>query len=140
MTGTSVTTEQDVGMGLDVYVGPLTRYTCGDWLTVVQQAMLAAGHEVQIVRTELDPADAINDPTVVSQVVRTWQKGLLDALGGTDPWADGLDLTYWTDKPDWDGYGGLVLLAAYDEQPELRPGRGAGLFSKRVQGDSAREF
>jgi len=38
-------------MGLDVYVGPLSRYTLGDWLTIVQQVMQAQGRTVQIIRT-----------------------------------------------------------------------------------------
>jgi hypothetical protein len=30
-------------------------------------------------------------------------------------------MPYWTDKPDWDGYGAVLLLAAYDERPDLHP-------------------
>jgi hypothetical protein len=127
-------------MGLDVHVGPLTRYTLGEWLTILQQAGLDAGHQVQIVRAAPDPKDVVTDPVEVRSAVTGWQSGLLDALGGGEPWPDDADLPYWTDKPDWDGYGGLVLLAAYDEKPELRPGRRTGLFARRAQEDSAREF
>lgn len=127
-------------MGLDVYVGPLTRYTLGDWLTVVQQAMRAAGHEARVVRAEPEPDDVITDPAVVSDVVRSWRASLLGALGSPQGWADEADLPYWTDKPDWDGYGGMVLLAAYDERPELRPGNRRGLFRRQNGVDSPRAF
>jgi len=108
---------------MDVYVGPLTRYTLGDWLTVAQQVGMANGYHVQVLRPEAaDPAD----PADVQTAVSGWQLELLEALGGGTPWSDRPDLPYWTDKPDWDGYGGLVLLAAYAECPDLAPtGRGA---------------
>jgi hypothetical protein len=37
-------------VGLDLYVGPLTRYHLGDWLTVVQQAGRELGITVQVDR------------------------------------------------------------------------------------------
>jgi hypothetical protein len=127
-------------MGLDVYVGPLTRYTLGEWLTIVQQAGLDAGHQVEIVRAVPEPEDVINDPVEIKNAVSAWQRGLLEAISGGEPWPDDADLPYWTDKLDWDGYGGLVLLAAYDEKPDLRPGRHTGLSLKRARADSARKF
>ncbi len=127
-------------MGLDVYVGPLTRYTLGDWLTIVQQAGRASGHDVQIVRTTPVPADAITDLAVVTDAVESWQRGLLAALGAGEPWPDQAGLPYSTDKPDWDGYGGLVLLAAYDERLDLRPGQRTGLLGRKLTPDAARSF
>ena len=48
-------------MGMDVYVGPLTRYLLGEWLTVVQQAGMANGVQVQVLRPQAtgpsDPAE-----------------------------------------------------------------------------------
>lgn len=130
----------DALMGMDVYVGPLTRYLLGEWLTVVQQTMQAADLAVQIVRSDPEPDDAITDPVVISSAVRSWQAGLLAALGGTGGWTENADLPYWTDKPDWDGYGGMLLLAAYDEQPELRPGNHRGLLRRRIGADSPLAF
>ncbi len=127
-------------MGLDVYVGSLTRYTVGEWLTIVQQAGPDAGLQVQIVRAMPEPEDAITEPTEVKKAVTAWQRGLVEAVGGDEAWPEDADLPYWTDKPDWDGYGGLVLLAAYDEKPDLRPGGRTGFFSKRTPADSPREF
>jgi hypothetical protein len=126
-------------MGLDIYVGPITRYVAGDWLTVVQQAGRAAGTSVQIVRATPEPADAITDPAIISEAIRGWQQGVAQALGGFDLWAEDITLDYWTDKPDWDGYGGLVLLAAYDEQPDLRPGA-RKRFGGKQAADNPRAF
>lgn len=39
-------------MGLDVYVGSLTRYHGGDWETVVQQAAREQGIDVHVLRVE----------------------------------------------------------------------------------------
>jgi len=104
-------------MGLDVYVGPLSRYLRGDWKTVVQQAAEQQGIEAQIVREgeQSEPVDAETATTVVTQ----WITGLVEALGGSSRWDDTADGPYLTDKPDWDGYGGVVLLAAFAEHPEL---------------------
>lgn len=127
-------------MGLDVYVGPLTRYTLGAWLTVVQRALQADGHEVRMVHTGPTQKDVITDPTVVADAVLSWQAGLLTALGASGGWADEAGLPYWTAKPDWDGYGGMVLLAAYDEQPELNPATRTGILRRRAPADSPRDL
>jgi len=77
---------------------------------------------------------------VIQDAVTQWQTGLLAALGGVPGWTDTADGTYWTDKPDWDGYGGLLLLAAYDEQPKLRPGSRRGLMRGGIGTDSPNAF
>lgn len=127
-------------MGLDVYVGPLTRYTLGDWMTIVQQALGTQGFPVEVMRAEPEPADVITDPVVVTEAVRSWQAGVLAALSCPSAWQDSPEMPYWTDKPDWDGYGGLVLLAAYDERPDLAPPTRQGLFRKAVDADVPRAW
>ncbi|MGH3646434.1 MAG: hypothetical protein ACRDTM_04560 [Micromonosporaceae bacterium] len=107
-------------MGLDLYVGPLTRYYLGDWQTITQQLGAQLGYEVSVVRPEPEPEDRVTDPGVVLGAVRDWQEGIGEALGSPLDWSEGPALPYWTDKPDWDGYGAVALLAAYDEHPDLR--------------------
>ena len=144
-------------MGMDVYVGPLSRYLAQNWMTVVQQVGAATGRRVQVLRMERPvarstgggsmhgyPGDAGGpgstiDDEAADAMVGTWQRELLEALGSDTPWDDHHDLPYWTDKPDWDGYGGLVLLAAYLERPELVPTSRGGLF-RRAHADDPREF
>jgi hypothetical protein len=108
-----------------VYVGPLTRYHLGDWLTIVQQIGRDMGISVQVDRHGAEPQDSITDPDQMLAVVREWQTGLGQALGCPADWPEDATLPYWTDKPDWDGYGALLLLAAYDERPDHAdaPGR-----------------
>lgn len=65
------------------------------------------------------------DPVEVQNAVREWQEWFTDALGSPVEWPDGPTQPYWTDKPDWDGFGAVLLLAAYDERPDLRPSEGA---------------
>ncbi|MEU5949622.1 hypothetical protein ABZ793_29260 [Micromonospora sp. NPDC047465] len=107
-------------MGLDLYVGPLTRYHLNDWLTIAQQIGARDGYDVRIVRAHEDE-DPETDPDMVQNAVREWQQWLGEALGGPVDWPESATQPYWTDKPDWDGFGAVLLFAAYDERPDLRP-------------------
>lgn len=124
-------------MGLDLYVGSLTRYTSGDWLTIVQQAGLANGVDVQVVHAQPEPPDAVSDPRLIRDAVEEWRQGLGAGLGVDCDWPETVDSPYWTDKPDWDGYGAVMLMAAYDERPDLRP-RGGGMLRRSVAPDVPR--
>ncbi len=108
-------------VGLDIYAGPVTRYVLGNWLTIVQQAGQAGGLNVEVIRANENP-NAVRDPAVVSPVVQAWQDGIVRSLGASIGWEDSVDVDYATDKPDWDGYGAVLLLAAFDERPDLAPG------------------
>jgi hypothetical protein len=126
----------DDAVGLDIYVGPLTRYVAGDWLTIVQQAARDNGMQVHVVRAGPEPEGGPPDADEAHQAVLAWRQSVLP---GAD-WPEGSELPYWTDKPDWDGYGGVVLLAAYDEQPEAPRTKRVGLVRKRDVPDTARDF
>jgi hypothetical protein len=106
-------------VGLDVYVGSLTRYYAGDWETVVEQAAREGGFEVQVVRPEPD-GDALADPDEITQVVVAWRDALSDAVGQPLDWVEGPAAPYFTDKPAWDGYGSLQVLAACVERDERK--------------------
>jgi len=123
-------------MGLDLYVGPLTRYHLGDWLTITQQIGAQNGYDVRIVRPDEEEDDVETDPGVVQNAVQEWQQWLGEALGSPVDWRDGPSQPYWTDKPDWDGFGAVLLLAAYDERPDLRPAAGAPQDDPRAFADA----
>jgi len=123
-------------MGLDVYVGPLTRYLLGDWLTVVQQLARDSGMQVHVVRAGGDPDEHRSAPDVVRDEMRHWRT----TVAPDADWPEEVDLPYWTDKPDWDGYGGVVLLAAYDEQPDAPRSSTKGLLRKKEIPDEARSW
>ena len=122
-----------------MYVGSLTRYYLEDWLTVVQQAGATSGTEVLLVRSAPAPDDPLTDPGDVRDAVVAWCDGLAHALGIPCAWPETADSPYWTDKPDWDGYGAVVLAAAYDERPDLRPDA-SGLLRRKASPDRPRDF
>jgi hypothetical protein len=109
-------------MGLDLYVGPLTRYHLGDWETIVQQSARAAGHEVRMVREGLN-GNTRYDVDKVRAMVVGWRDKISKALGDKLPeplsWDENTAGQYFTDKPAWDSYSDLVLWAAYDEHAEM---------------------
>jgi hypothetical protein len=103
-------------VGLDIYVGPLTRYYSFDWETIVQQAGREQGMEVEILRP---PGFQKPEPRDVIEGVATWRKALGDAVGVPMRWDESLSGAYETDKPDWDGYQAVRFLALHDEFPDL---------------------
>ncbi len=109
-------------MGLDIYVGSYTRYFTGNWENIVQQRGREEGWDVHIVRPANDE-DAITDPKVVRPAVLEWRNSISEGLGDNLKeqldWDESDDAPYFTDKPAWDGYGSLLLWAAYSEHPEL---------------------
>ncbi len=128
-------------MGLDIYAGPITRYIAGDWMTVVQRAGESSGTRVEVLRVN-EPDDRITDIEVVHQTVVSWQRGLIQSLGLTQGWEESSEKDYLTDKPGWEGYGAVVLLAAYDERPDLAPGSKfrSGLRSRTIGLTEPRKF
>ncbi|MCZ6787376.1 MAG: hypothetical protein O7E54_09445 [Planctomycetota bacterium] len=122
-------------MGLDVYVGSLTRYYCRDWETIVQQMARGTGKKVEVVRVIDNAQDANDDPDQVRAAVLAWRAKLAEALkevlvGGLD-WREDDEAPYFTDKPAWDCYGDLLLWAAYEENPDLpRPEKSVEAWSE----------
>jgi hypothetical protein len=101
-------------VGLDVYVGSLTRYYTEGPGDVVER----------IARHQCVPfGDGQDAEAVVRSAVLTWRDGLSrwlgDRLAGPLDWDESSPAACFTDKPGWDGYGGALLLAAHDEHPEL---------------------
>jgi len=114
-------------VGLDIYAGPVSRYAGAGWQTIVQQAGAAAGMPVITVR----PGESLSEV----QPVERWKAAIMRQLGVNEDWDDRPNGEYYTDKPGWEGYGAVVLLAAYDEHPELAPGaKVKRLFGSRAVG------
>jgi hypothetical protein len=101
-------------VGLDVYVGPLTRYYVEGPADVVERI---ARHQ------DLPVTDGLEAEEVIRAAVGRWREGLSrwlgDRLDGPLDWDESAPAPCFTDKPGWDGYGGALLLAAHDEHPEL---------------------
>ena len=109
-------------MGLDVYVGSLSRYYSQDWETVVQRAGREGGVPVEVIGQQ-GLKDEGADPATIREAVLAWRAQLAEALADSleEPldWREDLDAPYFTDKPAWDCYSALLLWAAYAEHPEL---------------------
>lgn len=113
-------------MGLDVYVGSLTRYYSGNWETIVQQAGREQGLTVTVVRPgaakswlgRLLGRFRPSGEASAAEAVRRWRDRVGGELGiaGLE-WNEAPDAEYATDKPAWDCYGALALWASYDELP-----------------------
>ena len=103
-------------MGLDVYVGSLTRYYVEGPADVVERI---ARHQ------DIAVSDGQDAEEVIRAAVLRWREGLSrwlgDRLDGPLDWDESAPAPCFTDKPGWDGYGGTLLLAAHDEHPELPP-------------------
>lgn len=133
-------------MGLDVYVGSLTRYYSGSWETAIQRWGREQGVPVAVLR-QRPTIDEVADPRRVRESVIGWRTilsreltkrvenvapipGLVGwhpqyirptypLLGRSLDWEESDETPYFTDKPDWYGYVALLLLAAHAEHPEL---------------------
>lgn len=107
-------------MGLDIYVGSFTRYYSHDWETVIQKAGRELDTPVVILRNQSQP-DAITDPARVGEVVKQWRDLLLQGLRVAGSrivsldWDESPDAPYFTDKPGWDCFGALLILASHEQ-------------------------
>ena len=123
-------------MGLDVFVGTLTRCYSGDWELIAQQAAKEIGLTLNVIRQH-NPPDAVRDPDQIRPSVLAWRESLSTALADSIAtpldWDESQMAPYFTDKPTWDCYSDLVLWAAYDEQRQLcRPESHVNGWSKEV--------
>lgn len=117
-----------MNVAVDLYAGPLTRYYLGDWENVGQAWARANGVPYQVVRPEGDQdteGKAQLDPEAIRTAICEWRgimsTGLAENLGAPLDWDENPASPYFTDRPHWDGYAGLLLLAAHEERPELDP-------------------
>jgi len=107
-------------MALDVYVGPLTRYYTGDWENVAERSARERGRPI----ARPGGTDRAKESDLVRPRVLDWRAALGRSLGDrvSEPlaWDEAADTLYFTGRPGWDGFGSLVLWAAYAEHPALR--------------------
>lgn len=112
-------------MGLDIYAGTLSRYYSHNWKTVVQQWAEENGYGFSRVTPDGEAADEgeAPSPAEVQEAVENWRDQILAAIAqpGQEPyapWPEDNERPYYTDKPDWDAFGAMLLVAAchtYDE-------------------------
>ena len=106
-------------MGLDIYAGTLTRYYSHNWKTVVQQWAEENGWGFQKITPDGEAADNEEEmsPAEIQAAVENWRDQILSAISrpGQEPyapWPEDNERPYYTDKPDWDAFGAMLLVAA----------------------------
>lgn len=106
-------------MGLDIYAGTLTRYYSHNWKTVVQQWAEKNGYGFSRVTPDGEAADEgeTPSPAEVQAAVENWRDQILAAIAQPGqkpyaPWPEDNEKPYYTDKPDWDAFGAMLLAAA----------------------------
>ena len=115
-------------MGMDIYAGTLTRYYAQNWKTAAQQFAEENGWGYQRIMpegTSPEEGEALS-PAEIQADMEQWRDWLLKALtpeGGEvyAPWLEDNEWPYYTDKPDWDGFGALLLYAAAGKLDEPLP-------------------
>lgn len=109
-------------MGLDLYVGSLTRYFCGNWDTSLQQQCRKKGMPYS---RENEGKETIKQKSrdQVHPGVIAWKKGVIAKLNGSGSqpfdWDESEKAPYFTDKLHFQGHSSLLLWAAYAEHPDL---------------------
>lgn len=110
-------------MALDVYVGSLTRYYAGEWENISERTARERGAQYHIARPGAWTGDD-EDLDRIQPAILAWRSALSQSLGEritvTLDWDEALESPYFTGRPGWDGFGSLVLWAAYAEHPALR--------------------
>jgi hypothetical protein len=112
-------------MSFDVYAGGFARYFAREWENVAQKHARETGMEYRIIRPGNDPGPAKWEE--VQETVEYWKSVLRQGLGPNDPgdidWNEGRDAPYFTDRPGWQGYSALVVMAACAACEEPLPDR-----------------
>lgn len=106
-------------MGLDIYAGTLTRYYTGNWKSIVQQMAEENGFSFSRITPDGQAFDRGEepDPLQVQSDIESWRDWILQAITpqGHEPykaWEENNEKPYYTDKPDWDAFGALLLYTA----------------------------
>ena len=115
-------------MGLDIYAGTLTRYYSHNWKTVTQQWAEENGYSFQKITPDgQNVADEEElTPAEVQEGMENWRDQILAAITQPDqepytPWPEDNERPYYTDKPDWDAFGAMLLVAACHTYEEPVP-------------------
>lgn len=104
-------------MGLDIYAGTLSRYYMRNWKTITQQLCEANGMQYSQIHPMGEEQNAAS-ASETENMVQQWQEQLVNALKSSGvkeakTWQEDWDTKpYYTNKPDWDAFGALLLFAA----------------------------
>jgi hypothetical protein len=109
-------------VALDVYVGTLTRFYRRDWENVVERMAREKGTRYMIIHAggEPEPPPPANE---IRLAIEGWREALSQSLRphgiGPVDWEEADSTPYFSDRPRWHGYSGLLVWAAHAEHPDL---------------------
>jgi hypothetical protein len=113
-------------MAFDVYVGGFTRFFRREWENAAQKMAREQGMKYTML-TAGGPLPPPQPAAEIQEAVRGWCAAMQQGLGNHVPqrieWDESAESPYFTDRPGWPGYCGLLLLAAYEDHPDLTPPR-----------------
>ena len=111
-------------MAFDVYVGSFTRFYRREWENVAQKMAREQGMKYKMIYAGGQPPTP-QPAHEIQEAVRAWRVAMQHGLGTNMPhtieWDESEHSPYFTDRPGWPGYTGLLLLAAYEDHPDLTP-------------------
>lgn len=106
-------------MGMDIYAGTLTRYYAHNWKTATQQWAEANGFQFTRFDASGNNGQAEDEltPAEIQNIVTDWMGQLITVLSNSgcdtaQAWTENNAAPYYTDKPDWDAFGALLLYTA----------------------------
>ena len=108
-------------MGLDIYAGTFTRYYAQNWKTITQQWAEENGYAfTRITANDNENDEEMVSPDEIQEDMENYRTQLLAAITPQGqptyaPWIEDNQSPYYTDKPDWDAYGALLLYAAAEK-------------------------
>lgn len=119
-------------MGVDIYVGTLTRYYARDWQTILQQTMPTKMHYFG--KNAPKEGETLSQAEVLP-LVSAWRAQIAqftkEHIPGDWNWDESPEVPYWTDKPGWYGHNALRAVALdprsdrkkkIDKIPQYLPG------------------
>ncbi len=110
-------------MALKIYVGSLTRYYSGDWENAAEKIARKHGVPYHMGKPGSDK-DMAKEAERIRSTVVAWRRklsvSLEERIESHLDWDEGADTPYFSERLGWDGFGSLVLWAAYAEHPTIR--------------------
>jgi hypothetical protein len=105
-------------MGIDIYVGPLSRYYAHAWQRAELQPAGAPASQTVLIDIDVGAGDG---PDVFPDEILGWRRELSDKLephiGEALDWDERPMAPFYTDRLEWDPHVALAMWAAYEAVP-----------------------